>query len=131
MIVRHFWGIAGAICVALGVIGIPLPLFPTTPFLLLAAFCFARGSPRMHQWLVEHAHFGPPIRAWQDHRAVSRSAKWAITVALLGAVGIGWWVGVPYWAVLIHAGIVLAGLLLLWAWPEPPETARERLRSDD
>jgi len=131
MIIRHFWGAIGAVCVVLGVLGLAVPLFPTTPFVLLAAFCFARGSPRMHQWLIEHAHLGPPIRDWQMHRAVSRSAKWAATVALVVAVGTGWWVGVPYWAVLIHGCLVLLGLLLLWAWPEPPDPARERSQRDD
>ncbi len=60
----------------LGIIGAFLPLLPTTPFLLLAAWAAARGSPALHRWLYEHPTFGGALIAWEQKKAVSTRAKW-------------------------------------------------------
>lgn len=73
--VRAFWVTCGAVSLALGIVGIFLPLLPTTPFVLLAAACFARGSERFHHWLVTHERFGPLVRDWQAHRSIPLRAK--------------------------------------------------------
>ena len=65
----------GALFTAAGVIGIFLPLLPTTPFLLLAAACFARSSTAFHNRLLNHRIVGPPIRQWEETRSLSRRAK--------------------------------------------------------
>ena len=78
---RHLYLVAGLVSVALGGIGIILPLLPTVPFMILAAFCFANSSPRLEAWLVEHHIFGDHIRNWRDRRAITRRGKWAATVA--------------------------------------------------
>ncbi|MBI1394282.1 MAG: DUF454 family protein [Alphaproteobacteria bacterium] len=79
---RHcLWLGAGWLFVAIGAVGAVVPLLPTTSFLLLAAFCFSRSSPRLHHWLISHPTFGPPIRDWREHGAIRRSAK---ALALLG-----------------------------------------------
>lgn len=75
--------IAGWISVALGIIGIPTPLLPTTPFLLLAAFCFARGSQRWHDWLVNHRVLGAYITAFRDQRGLTVKQKWRIAFSIL------------------------------------------------
>ena len=62
---RTVWLILGFFFTGLAMIGVILPLLPTVPFLLLAAFCFARSSDRFHRWLVEHPTLGPPIRDWR------------------------------------------------------------------
>ena len=84
----------GWICVALGLVGVFVPIMPTTVFILVAAWAFARSSPRLHQWLRDHPHFGEPLVAWERHRAIPRRARrvalamlalsYAITVAMLG-----------------------------------------------
>ena len=74
----------GFLAVGLGAVGIVLPLLPTTPFLLLAAFCFARSSERLHDWLINHPTFGPPILDWRDRGAIGRKAK-ILATASVGA----------------------------------------------
>ena len=117
---RHIWTLLGMLCVALGAIGILVPLLPTTPFLILAAYLFSLGSPRMHNWLIKHTILGPPIRDWREHRAVSRRAKiWAVTaIALLFVLSLV--LQVPLWA-LVTEGIILGTVaLFLLTRPTPP-----------
>ena len=72
---RVLWLLAGGVCLLLGIAGIFLPLLPTTPFVLLAAACFSRGSTRCEAWLLNHPRFGPMVRDWRQHRAVPLRAK--------------------------------------------------------
>lgn len=74
--------VAGGSALLVGLVGMFLPLLPTVPFMLLAAFCFARGNPRVERWLVEHPRFGPPITAWREHGAISPAGKRAALIAL-------------------------------------------------
>lgn len=95
--------LCGLAAVGLGVAGIVLPLLPTTPFLLLAAACFLRGSRRLHDWLLRHRILGGYIRRYRDHRALTPRAR-AATIALL-------------WATLVFSGLfaveAIGGRLLL------------------
>lgn len=78
--------IFGIFWVGVAMIGVVLPLLPTTPFLLLALACFARSSPRLQHKLLTHAVFGPMIKDWQQHKAVTRKTKMiAFTSLLLSA----------------------------------------------
>jgi uncharacterized membrane protein YbaN (DUF454 family) len=74
----------GHASLAVGFVGIFVPLLPTTPFVLLAAVCYSRSSERFHTWLHEHERFGPMILSWREHRAIGVRAKIAavITVTL-------------------------------------------------
>ncbi|MCC6544642.1 MAG: YbaN family protein [Nitrospirae bacterium] len=65
----------GFICIGLAVLGIVLPLLPTTPFLLLAAACFAKSSKKLHDWLLRNKTFGPLIKQWQETRSMTRKTK--------------------------------------------------------
>lgn len=77
--VRLLLWVAGSLCVALGVAGLFLPVLPTTPFMLLAAACYARASERFYRWLVTHRVFGPTVREWRRHRSIPwRTKLWAI-----------------------------------------------------
>lgn len=72
---RVLWVLAGIVSLLVGVVGVMLPVLPTTPFVLVAAFCFSRGSSRFERWLLEHRVFGPIVQDWRNHHAVPRRAK--------------------------------------------------------
>ena len=85
---------------ALGIAGAFLPLLPTTVFLILAAACFARSSPRLEAWILEHKRFGPLVRAWRANGAIPRKAK---VLACLGMA-----VGFAIFFISAHPGLWLA-----------------------
>lgn len=109
---------AGFLSVGLAFAGAVLPLLPTTPFVLLAAACFARSSPRFHRWLYQHPWFGPSLRAWREHRAIPRSSRrtalallwitFPISIALLPA---------PLWGRAILAGILVTATVVVLRLP--------------
>lgn len=74
--------VAGWLSLALGIIGLFLPLLPTTPFLLLSAACFSRGSERCERWLLNHPQLGPAIHNWRAYRALSIRAKQMATLTM-------------------------------------------------
>ena len=109
---RTIYLIAGFILVGLAVLGIFLPLLPTTPLLLLAAACFSRSSERCHQWLLNHRTFGPIIRNWHENRCIPRRAKIIsiLMVVLFGGWAVGFAIEPPVLRV-IAALLILTGLI--------------------
>lgn len=103
---RVVWATCGLLCVGLGILGVFLPLLPTTPFMLLAAWCFARSSERLHRWLLTHRTFGPIIENWNQHRAIPRKAKWYSVGAMAAAFLLSLALGLR-WEVLLAQGLVL------------------------
>jgi len=95
---------AGTIALALGVVGIFIPLLPTTPFLLLAAACFTRSSRRLHDWLLGHRVLGTYIRNYREHRAISLGTKITSIALMWTTTAYGVLVGLDHW--------VLRGLLV-------------------
>ncbi|WP_339689018.1 YbaN family protein [uncultured Parasphingorhabdus sp.] len=117
---RQLYLLAGLASLALGSIGILLPLLPTVPFMILAAFCFANSSPRLEAWLVEHRIFGPHIKNWRDRRAITRRGKWSATVAFAVSCVIALlFVKLP-WNLIPIAAALISGS---WIWtrnePDP------------
>ncbi len=116
---RPVWLLAGALSLLLGIVGIFLPLLPTTPFVLLAAFCFSRGSARWEAWLVNHPRLGPMVRDWRATRSVPLRAKQAATL-MMSASCLWAWFTIPSlwrWAPAISC---LCVALWLWRLPTRP-----------
>ena len=118
---RALWLSAGVLALATGIVGMFLPLLPTTPFVLLAALCFSRGSERCERWLLEHPRFGPMVRDWRANHAIPWRAKqlaWAMMAA--GSVW-AWWAMPAPWRWL--PGLLCAAVAL-WMWRLPTAPPR-------
>ena len=113
---RPLYLAAGVVCVGLGGIGMALPIVPTVPFLLLAAFCFARSRPEWEHKLLHHPHWGPSLRNWRERRAISRRAKLSAVLAMTAGALFTWFtIGWP-WVLISLAVLVIAGR---WIWTRP------------
>ena len=110
---RILWQILGMTALALGGLGMLLPLLPTVPFVILAAFCFAKGSPAMERWLLDHPYFGPHILRWRERRAISRKGKWSATIAFAISIGLALaFVDWPWWTIPCLAALISG----TWIW---------------
>lgn len=129
MMVGKFWRplfiALGWLSLALGFIGVFLPILPTTPFVLLAAYFFSRGSERLHGWLLEHRLFGHLIRDWESHGVIRPRAKWLATAMIVPLFG--YTLAFVQVAPGIKAVVAVTGLLVLvflWTRPSQPPPIR-------
>jgi hypothetical protein len=113
---RGLWIAAGAASLLAGLIGIFLPVVPTVPFVLLAAFCFSRGSPRCERWLLEHRHFGPMVRDWRSHKSVPLRVKQFATLSMAGGCAIAWWLLPPS---IQWLPALICTVAAIWLWRLP------------
>lgn len=118
---RLTWLVVGLVALALGAIGIAVPLLPTTPLILLAAFAFARSSNRLHEWLITHDVFGTLIDNWQRHGAISRRAKIASVVSMAALLVISLAMAAPTVVIVVQLVVLGAVALFILTRPLPPE----------
>ena len=115
---RAAYLVAGFVFLAVAVLGVVLPVLPTTPFVLLAAACFARSSKRFHDWLLNHRSFGPLVREWREHRSIPYRTKLFAIAMMATTLGVSILFFVPKgWpqAALAVFGLVLA----MWLYSVP------------
>lgn len=112
----------------LGVIGVFVPLMPTTCFMLLAVWAASRGSPRFAEWIREHPRFGPSVMAWERERAIPRHAKWLASVMLaISIVVLLLTISVVWLKVTLAVGLTLLGLWIITR-PEPGHLIKDQAR---
>lgn len=131
-VVRHAYFAGGVVSLALGLIGVFLPVLPTTPFILLAAACFVRSSARFYNWLLNHRLFGSSIRNWRRTGAIPLKAKiLAITLIAL-TIGSSIAFVIPLWPVkLLLAVIGVSVSVYLATRPTLTREAAAQLEADD
>jgi uncharacterized membrane protein YbaN (DUF454 family) len=105
----------GHFCVLLGAIGAILPIMPTTPFLILAAFAYSKSSPRMHSWLTSLPYFGDAILEWEQHKVIRPKAKFMATFVLVGVMTSSVII-VPLkpWQLAVMATIAISVITFIW-----------------
>ncbi|WP_312411118.1 DUF454 family protein [Pseudescherichia sp.] len=118
--------ITGWLAVALGTLGVVLPVLPTTPFILLAAWCFARSSPRFHAWLLYRSWFGSYLRHWQQYRAMPRGAKPRAIAVILLTFAISLWLVKLMWVRFLLLAILACLLIFMWRIPVVDEVVDEK-----
>jgi uncharacterized membrane protein YbaN (DUF454 family) len=113
---RTLYMSGGFLALALGTVGIFLPLLPTVPFMILAAFFFARSSPALEAKLLDHKHFGPHIRRWRESGAISRRGKRAALIAFAFSVILALAFAPFPWLLIPSAAALIGGT---WIWTRP------------
>ena len=111
---RHLLTTCGWLALVLGAIGAVLPLLPTTPFVLLAAACFARSSPRFHHWLLSHKTMGPIIHRYQRGEGISKTVRNRALILLWLGMGISMWIVAQWWSFVLLGAIGLGTSIYLW-----------------
>ncbi len=107
------------ICLAIGIAGIPLPLLPATPFLLIAAWAASRGSRRIHDWIFAQPILAKIINDWHDQGAIPLYAKWLATIMMCGSISLLVW-REAHWGVVLGMLIICgASAIFLWTRPNP------------
>lgn len=128
VVVRAAYFILGWIFFALGIIGVLLPVVPTTPFMLLALWAFARSSERFHNWLYHHRLFGPPLQQWSEYRVIPLYAK----ITSVSFMGISFVMMLFFSPLVLWLKLIIAALMLYGAWfilskpSKPPEKPAEK-----
>lgn len=118
---RYLFLSTGLLLLGLGIVGAFVPLMPSSIFLLGAVWCFARSSPRLEAWVLDHPQLGPPLRLWIEHRALTRRMKIGAAIAIVA--------GFAIFVVSAHPSPLVCGAVAsffvvctVWIWrrPEPP-----------
>ncbi len=112
--------VVGLLMVALGIIGIALPVMPTTIFFIFALACFTRSSPKLAAWLLNHPKYGQPLRYWQEHRVVPNRAKFLAGVGMAIGYLFLLYSAAPIWVKYLVAAIEVCVLAYLINRPSAP-----------
>ncbi len=129
--IRSLLYVAGGwACLALAVVGAILPLVPTTPFVILASFCFYRGSPRIHAWLHRSKWFGPTLDDWHHYHGIRRGLKHRAILMVLAVVGTSLlYNSLPWYLQYVAMALVAGGLYTIWTVPTLPDDAPQAPRT--
>lgn len=123
---KLFWNCLGFVCLGLAYIGVILPGFPYSIWIVAAAYCFSKGSQRMHRWLYNHPLFGPFLTNWGERRVFPTKMKWFMVSMMSLSLTL------MYHSGIATIGIVSTGVMMLtvavWAWRYPGSVAEHERR---
>lgn len=107
-VIKRLMMLAGCLCVVLGVIGLIMPMMPGALFLFLAAWLFSRSSERFHQWLLEHNHLGPVVKAFESGEGMTRELRRRILLIMWGSMLISMVIVAKLWVIvaIVCCGVV-------------------------
>jgi len=117
MLIRPLWLILGLISSGLGLAGTVVPLLPTTPFALLAVFCFSRSSARLKTWIETRPGIAPVLADWRAGSAIRAPVKLMALASMLASALIAWAGGAPGWALAAQAGVMTCAAAFILSRP--------------
>ena len=121
-VIRSMWLAIGLLSLSLGILGVFLPLLPTTPFVLLSAFCFSKSSSRLHLWLLNHKLFGHLINDWEKHGVIRTKIKIIATCSMVLLVSYPLiFMSFADWLKAIVIISIVSVLVFIWTRPTKPE----------
>ena len=125
---KTLWFSLGCLLVGVAFVGIYLPLLPWSTPAVGAAFCFAKSSDRMHNWIMNHKLFGPFLRGWAEKKIFPTRAKYLMLVTMASSLIIMWFTTGNIKAIIGTGGFLL--LVAIWAWRYPGSVAEHQARLD-
>ncbi|HIP50607.1 MAG TPA: DUF454 domain-containing protein [Campylobacterales bacterium] len=114
---KYIYLLLGFLMLGSAILGVILPLLPTVPFLLLAAFFFAKSSQRLHTWLLNHKIFGTMIDDWNSRGAINKKAKYMSTLSVLLVIGVSLVLALKPLILFIQIGLLSLVMLFIWTRP--------------
>ncbi len=120
---------AGHLSIILGTIGFFLPVLPTVPFILLAAFCYSKSSTKLHQWLLTHKYFGPPLVDWEENGTIGLKAKWLASIMISLVIIFR----LPYLKIALVIRIIVIVILigvLIFIWSRPSQKPKPTIQDN-
>jgi uncharacterized membrane protein YbaN (DUF454 family) len=125
---KAFWITLGFLFLGVAYIGIIMPGIPWSTPTVIAAFCFARGSERWHNWIMNHKLFGPFLRNWGEKRVFPTKAKWAMFITMDVSI-VMLWITTQNWKIVVGTAFFMM-LCAVWAWRYPGSVEEWKRRVD-
>ncbi len=126
---KIFWNCLGFLSLGMAYIGVITPGIPYSPFVVFAAYCFSKGSERMHRWIYNHKLFGPFLTNWNQKRVFPTKMKYFMLAMMSSSLIIMFFTGVPARGI-IYTSVFMA-VVALWAWRFPGSIAEHQRRIDN
>ena len=125
---KWLWKVAGLLSLGMAYIGVITPGIPFSIFVVFAAYCFSKGSPKMHAWLYNHKLFGPFLTNWTDKKVFPQRFKFVMLWMMMLSLGIMWASNVKPIGLIYTAGMMI--LVAIWAWRYPSSVEEYNSRKE-
>lgn len=126
---KLFWNCLGFLSLGMAYVGVITPGIPYSPFVVFAAYCFSKGSERMHRWIYNHKVFGPFLTNWNTKRVFPTKMKYFMLIMMSSSLIIMFFTGVPTRGIIYTA--IFMAVVAIWAWRFPGSVAEHQKRIDN